>query len=524
MYSKFMKLFLFPFCIITTLSFFLGSSALSIDNSQDVPKNDFNIVLITIDALRADHLSCYGYERETSPNIDRIAEKGIIFKNTIASSSWTAPSMASLFTSLYPINHGVIHGMRYANNKTIYNQEVFSSELATLAEILQAYGYTTFGVASNLHLSEKFGFAKGFNYFKCLPWDPAQSVNKIVYSWEKYIKKSDKFFLWIHYFDPHHAYHARSPWIEQYTPKALTRKLNLTSKSSSELIKLIPTFKKDPQALSNLVALYDSEINYVDSYLGKLIQKFGLNKNTLLIITADHGEGFLDHSQLGHGNNLYYETTNIPLIIKLPYNSKKRIVNKYVNLVDIMPTILHILDINSPEQTLGKSVLKKKGPLLWFKKMLIRREKPEYSFAELDKGSILKTLITPEWKYIYDYKKKNEQLYNIKSDLLELNNLVDKETEQCNQLKEQLFNWASSAKKYLPKRRSIQLSPEERKKLEAMGYLQVTDDIDKDGIPDNDDNCPYVFNPNQKDTYPPGGNGIGDACDCEGDFNCDGNV
>jgi len=156
--------------------------------------------------------------------------------------------------------------------------------------------------------------------------------------------------------------------------------------------------------------------------------------------------------------------------------------------------------------------------------MLIRREKPEYSFAELDKESVLKTIITPEWKYIYDFRRKNEQLYNIKSDLLELHNLVDKETEQRNQLKEQLFNWASSAKQYYAKSLSIQLSPEERKKLEAMGYLQVTDDIDKDGMPDYDDNCPYVFNPNQEDTYPPGGNSIGDACDCEGDFNCDGKV
>jgi arylsulfatase A-like enzyme len=472
MYSKFMKRFLFPFCIITTLSFFLGSSVLSIDNSQDVPKNDFNIVLITIDALRADHLSCYGYERKTSPNIDWIAEKGIIFKNAIAPSSWTAPSMASLFTSLYPINHGVIHGICYVHNKTIYNQEVFSSELTTLAEILQAHGYTTFGVASNLHLSGKFGFAKGFNYFKCLPWDPAQSVNKIVYSWEKYIKKSDKFFLWVHYFDPHHAYHARSPWIEQYTPKALTRKLNLTSKSSSELTKLIPTFKKDPQALSNLIALYDSEINYVDSYLGKLIRKFGLNKNTLIIITADHGEGFLDHSQLGHGNNLYHETIHIPLIIKLPYSSKKEIVDKQVNLIDIMPTILHILNIDPPEQTLGKSILKKEGLSLWLKKMLLINGAPDSTFSELDTKHILKTIMTPKWKYIYNYKDKTEQLYNIKSDPQEIDNLTNKKTELCKQLKEQLFDWVSTAKKYPTKKQHFKLSPEEKEKLKGLGYIQ----------------------------------------------------
>jgi len=511
--------------IITLLSILPGTSALLIDDLKaELSKDDFNIVLITIDTLRADHLSCYGYERKTSPNIDDIAEKGITFKNAIAPSSWTAPSMVSLFTSTYPINHGVIHGLNYRRESKNYNKEVFSSDLITLPAILKTQGYTTFGVSSNHNLTAQFGFARGFDYFTYRGQATADRVNRSVYSWVDAINKSDKYFLWVHYMDPHHPYRARSPWIEHYSSQSLTKKLDLSEMSARELLRLIPTFKDDPQALSNLVALYDSEINYVDSHIGDLIQKFNLDKNTLLIITSDHGEEFLEHNFIGHSINLYQETIHIPLVIKLPHSFKKRIVNKYVNLVDIMPTILHILDINSPEQTLGKKKKKKKGPLLWLKKMLIRREKPEYSFAELDKESVLKTIITPEWKYIYDFRRKNEQLYNIKSDLLELHNLVDKETEQRNQLKEQLFNWASSAKQYYAKSLSIQLSPEERKKLEAMGYLQVTDDIDKDGMPDYDDNCPYVFNPNQEDTYPPGGNSIGDACDCEGDFNCDGQV
>ncbi|MBW2182696.1 MAG: sulfatase-like hydrolase/transferase [Deltaproteobacteria bacterium] len=483
---------------------------------------DFNIVLITIDALRADHLSCYGYDRTTSPNIDKIAENGIIFKNAIAPSSWTAPSMVSLFTSVYPINHGVIHGLGYIKNKD--KQEVFSDKLITLAETLKAQGYTTVGVAANLHLSEEFGFARGFDYFKCLPFSPAQPVNKAIYSWEDKIKKSDKFFLWVHYIDPHHPYHARDPWLEHYTTRALTRELKLSEKPWGDFLKLIPDFEEYPKVLSNLVALYDSEINYVDSYIGELIQRFELDKNTLIIITADHGEGFLEHGQLGHGTNLYQETIHIPLIVKLPHSSKKKIANKYVNLLDIMPSILKTLNTNPPKQTAGKSIFKKKGPLSWLKKTLLRKDSSDYIFTELDTNITLKTIITSKWKYLYNYRDKTDQLYNIKSDPWELDNIIDYEFERSNKLKEQLFDWVENSNKYPTKIKSFQLSPEERKKLEAMGYLQVTDDIDKDGIPDNDDNCPYVFNPNQKDTYPPGGNGIGDACDCEGDFNCDGNV
>ena len=469
-----MKRFLPQFCIITILSFSAGTLACrSSRNKAEVPKDGFNIVLITIDTLRADHLSCYGYERKTSPNIDKIAEKGILFKNVIAPSSWTAPSMVSLFTSVYPINHGIIHNLANTRNKNTYRQEVFSDKLTTLAEILKANGYTTFGIAAHRRLSEESGFARGFDYFKCASFIPARPVNNIIiHLWEKEIRKSDKFFLWVHYFDPHHPQHARYPWIEHYTSKALTEKLNLSEKKRGELFRLIPTFKKDPQTLSNFIALYDSEINFVDFYIGELIQEFELYKNTLIIITSDHGIGFLEHGYIAHGNTLYQEAIHIPLIIKLPDSSKKETVNKQVSLVDIMPSILQILNIDQPEQTVGKSFWKKKGLLSLVKKILLRKDIPGHNFAELDTNRILKTIMTPEWKYIYNYQDKTEQLYNIKSDPLELNNLVDKKTKQRNQLKKQLFNWISNSKKYPSKKQSIQFSPKEKEKLKTLGYIQ----------------------------------------------------
>jgi arylsulfatase A-like enzyme len=341
-------------------------------------------------------------------------------------------------------------------NRTI--MQAFSDEITTLPEILKIHGYTTFGVASNHLLDEETGFARGFDYFEKLNNLPAPSVNKTIYSWEDEIKKSDKFFLWAHYFDPHHPYHARAPWINRYTSIALTNKLNLFDKTKDQQI--ISILKKYPQAQSNYIALYDSEIHFVDSYIGKLIQKFELDKNTLIIITADHGEEFLEHGEIGHGWNLYKATINIPLIVKLPNSSKKETVENYVSLIDIEPTISHILNINSPQQTLGKSFLGRRWPL-------------DYNFAELyAKKTILKTIMTPEWKYIYDYYDNIEELYNIKSDPLELNNLIDREIKQANKLKEQLFMWVLNSKKYPAKRKPFLLSPEEREKLEALGYLK----------------------------------------------------
>ena len=454
---------------IIILSFFLAVFFNKTCPAASASK-DFNIVLITIDTLRADHLSCYGYHRKTSPNIDKIAKKGIVFKNAIAPSSWTVPSMVSLFTSVYPINHGVVHG--FFENKKISNQELFSDELTTLTETLKTHGYTTFGVASNLHLDGRLGFARGFDYFKCLPFLSAPHVNKIIYSWKDNIKNSDKFFIWAHYVDPHHPYYPKAPWIEQYISKTSTQKLILSKKRRYELLQLIPMLKKDPQSLAYLIALYDSEINFVDSYIGKLIQKFELDKNTLIIITSDHGEEFLEHDQLDHGNNLHQETIHIPLIIKLPYSTKKEMAEKHVTLLDIMPSILHILDINPPEQTIGKSFWEMEGIISWLKQISQRKGAPNYTFSELDRNNnISKTIMTQKWKYIFNYKNKTEHLFNLKSDPLEKNDLADKNIKQRNKLREQFINWVSHSRKYPTKKKTIQILPQEKEKLKALGYI-----------------------------------------------------
>lgn len=457
--------------IVAVLIVFPTGSAFSPENVQAASKKDFNIVLITIDTLRADHLSCYGYERETSPHMDKIAEEGILFKNVIAPSSWTAPSMVSLFTSTYPVNHGVVYGLQW-KRKNKYIQDAFSEKLTTLPEILKTHGYTTFGVSSNHNLTADLGFARGFHYFEYAGnANPADCVNKIVSSWEDKIKGVKKFFLWVHYMDPHHPYHDRFPWIAQYSSPSLTRTLNFTDTSSRELNRLIPTFKENPQHLSNLIALYDSEINYVDSHVGELIQKFELKKNTLLIIASDHGEEFLEHGSIGHAHNLHRETIQVPLIIKLPYSSEKKMVNKPINLIDVVPTMLDILDIEPPEQTVGTAALKKEGLLLFLERMFMGNGEPEYSFAELNRVLNLKAVISSQWKYIYDYTNETEQLYNIKSDPGEITNLADKESDRCIKFKSDLLSWVSGAKKYPVAKQQVQLSNEEEEKLEALGYL-----------------------------------------------------
>jgi hypothetical protein len=168
--------------------------------SLKTPKNmvqpeDPNILLITIDTLRADHLSSYGYERQTTPNIDAIAKQGIRFTNAYATSPWTAPSIASIMTSLYPINHGVQHG--FIQDYKAYRQEILNDKFDTLAELLKAKGYNTFAAVANVHMTEELGFSQGFDYYYCKGFETAPQINEVVFSWKDSIRESEKYFLTI---------------------------------------------------------------------------------------------------------------------------------------------------------------------------------------------------------------------------------------------------------------------------------------------------------------------------------------
>ena len=227
-------------------------------------------------------------------------------------------------------------GLNFMKTKG-FSQEVFSEKLTTLPATLKKQGYTTFGVSSNHTLTSEFGFARGFDYFKYVNWQSADLINEIVYEWENEINKANRFFLWVHYIDPHYPYHPKSPWIEHYSSHNQSDLAQLSRMPQGTMVRNIG---KNPEILSTALALYDSEINYVDSYVGKLIEKFELNKNTLLIITSDHGEQFLEHGRIGHAINIHTEELHVPLIIKFPDVSKKESIERQVSLIDIMPTIL----------------------------------------------------------------------------------------------------------------------------------------------------------------------------------------
>ena len=206
----------------------------------------------------------------------------------------------------------------------------------------------------------------------------------------------------------------------------------------------------------------------MDSYVGTLIEKFSLSTNTLIIIASDHGDEFLEHGNIGHGNNLYRETIHIPLIIKLPEPTDGTIVEKPVSLVDIMPSIAFFLDSPSEVQTVGRSLFQRHTA----QSLSLTNKQSQFCFSELDLKNSLKTIITSEWKSIYDNHNKAEQLYNLTTDPFEQEDLSKKNSTLTKTLREQLFNWASHSIKYPPTIQPSQLEPEEKKKLEALGYIE----------------------------------------------------
>jgi arylsulfatase A-like enzyme len=193
-----------------------------------------NVVLISIDTLRPDHLSVYGYERPTATALEGLAEEGVVFLNAYSTSSWTAPAVASLLTSLRPDQHHVRSGSApdfLRGGKKVVRQEVLDGSFLTLAEILEKHGYVNFGFSTNPHVSAELGFAQGFGHFESLVVaDPDPARGKVyadarattthVSSLLPRMRESGRFLLWIHYLDPHFPYRGRSPWVDRYKPTA----------------------------------------------------------------------------------------------------------------------------------------------------------------------------------------------------------------------------------------------------------------------------------------------------------------
>jgi arylsulfatase A-like enzyme len=325
-----------------------------------------NIILISLDTLRADHLGCYGYERETSPAIDTLAEDSALFLNTYSSSPWTLSSHVSLLTSLNPMRHGV-H----------YENEKMDSSLVTLADLLRQEGFACSAFTGGGFVNSVYGFSKGFDSYGqssrgIRQKDSAEWICASVLDWIDDHRDRD-FFLFIHTYQPHNPFSSPPPFNSFFLDED-------DRWDEIDMLEYVGgkkgIFKKLPdRERRNIVNLYDGEIRYTDAKLiGPLMERLkelGIYDSSLIILTSDHGEEFYDHNGWEHGHTLYDELLKVPLIIKLPESQfAKTRISTIVRLIDVMPTILDEQGISVSGLDLdGKSLV----PVLRGKEVADRR-------------------------------------------------------------------------------------------------------------------------------------------------------
>ncbi len=314
-----------------------------------------NVLILLIDALRADRLGVNGYPLPTTPQIDRIGAEGVNFPRAFSHSTWTKPSIATLFTSLYP-------GQHHIERVVVESREglagaVLADEFVTLAERFSDAGYATCAVVNQVNLQPKFGFAQGFEHFAALRGKGALGINGRFLQWLDKLS-GRPFFAYLHYLDVHWPYTKRVEGAEALFGDA-TMRLEPPRQGSRAAEW---AGRAGPEDLRALEVRYDREVAFADRAVGGLaeaLQERGRYEDTILVITSDHGEGFLEHGRLQHGYLPYEELLRVPLVIRLPASLRAGTgdVATQAGLVDLMPTLLELAGLEPPSGAEGRSLV-----------------------------------------------------------------------------------------------------------------------------------------------------------------------
>lgn len=431
-----------------------------------------NIILIVVDSLRPDHLGCYGYYRNTSPNLDFFSREAVIFKNAFAPSSWTVPSVASFITSSYPSEHEMFKTMSYSPNGIYMNPSKIS-----LAELLKKNGYVTRLVTDMPALFLISGITRGFDSFISAGFNNPGMTTESSINWIKQ-NKNRKFFIFVHYFGTHFPYF---PNLANQIKEPLRKDdIFIPLKDDDNIFATISKNARDDNisSLNHYINNYDGKILYVDKQIGGFLQNIkalNLEKNTIIIITSDHGEGFGEHYlYCEHGYILYDEIIKVPLIIKFPDKwFNKRIIMNPVDLLDLVPTILDYLNIKG-FSCRGISLMS------LIKGSLDSKNRINYS----EEPKINACITNGKYKLIYNmqmhpsrrkYLPSSEfELYDLVEDPQEHNNLSDKEVIIFGSLQKHLLNILTSLKvsETLNQQPPLNIKAEDADKLKSLGYLE----------------------------------------------------
>ncbi len=401
-----------------------------------------NIVLIVVDALRADHLPCYGYREDTAPFLNSLAGRGALFANAYSASNWTVQSTAALMTSVHPFQLRT-EPEDYAGGEpapgTQFRVGALAATVPTLAMALKKRGYRTFAVSSNLFVSRGSGFDRGFDRFHDFHMKTdSRELNAKVREWRGAMKGAP-YFLYIHYTDTHVPYAGRAPFYRARSDRR-----------------------------EDYVARYDSNIRYVDQNIQALFREMGWKRGTALFVTADHGEEFWEHGYRGHGKNFFNGSVRVPLLIHYPQGMKKGVViGANAGHVDVLPTACELAGAPIPPQAEGTGLLKAMHGAAGY-----LEGRPLYLYVE--RGHIrYQGVVRDGWKWIANPGNGREFLFDMKVDPQERNNLALREEFASVRagLRDRFLSFAERSRKYDAVRIRMELTPEKIKELKTLGYL-----------------------------------------------------
>jgi tetratricopeptide (TPR) repeat protein len=403
-----------------------------------------DVLLVTIDTLRADHLGCYGYKNIKTPVLDALAKEGVRFERAFSPVPLTLPAHCSILTGTYPIYHGVRDNSGF----------ILAPDQLTLAEILKQAGYRTAAFVGAFVVDSKFGLGQGFDFYfdrfdlsrfeNISPGYIQRTGDEVVRETIRWLESQRSgprapFFIWMHLYDPHDPYTPPEPYRSRH--------------------------KDNP---------YDGEIEFSDANLGTLIDWLRVHEryeNTLVVMAGDHGESLGEHGESKHGFFIYNATLHVPMIIRFPHGQYAgRSVTASVSLVDLLPTILQILGTGNADsgKVQGHGLLS----LILGKNSQYRPEiYAETYYPRLQFGwSELRALITEKEKYLLAPK---EEIYEYGLDFSEIHNLADTETGRVNQLRNSL---KSLIRRYGTSKVAggkTTLDPETQEKLRSLGYVAL---------------------------------------------------
>jgi arylsulfatase A-like enzyme len=418
----------------------------------------FNVVLISIDTLRADHLGCYGYGPPTSPEIDRFAAEAVVFENAFAQAPSTLPSHASIFTSMLPSHHGALYSTKSA----------LAPGFLTLAEVLRAQGFAAAGFHGGGQVGGEFGLGQGFDPYERV----AGAFRETVAAGLEWLDRAAPrpFFLFLHTYEVHHPY-TPAPDLLAIFDEGYAGSLPDRIEVGEHLGRINgtaePRLEIDDADLKHIVATYDAEIRSMDAAFGVLLAGLaerGLDGDTLIVLTSDHGEEFGEHGFVGwHSHSLYDELLRVPLVIRPPGGEPGgRRVPDLVRGLDVAPTILAVLGVPRPASFDGEPVL-------------AGTPMPLVAVSQMDRpyDPPISALRTPDWKLREDrlfWRVYRDRLFDLRSDPGERRDAFSGNRATARALAAQLR--AIEGRRRRPGGEDAGLSPETIRQLRSLGYAE----------------------------------------------------